>query len=76
MEVVSADKEHHAIHLRQLQLRKREHELVIYLEKCVFSPSSFTDQDPFSFFSGFQDAKKNKFFFIIYRFLPEVHLHQ
>jgi hypothetical protein len=43
MEVASADKEHHAIHLMQLFLRIREHELVINLEKCVFGPSSVPD---------------------------------
>jgi hypothetical protein len=40
MEVASRDAEEHAIHLRQLFTRLREHGLVINVEKCVFGASS------------------------------------
>jgi hypothetical protein len=38
MDVASRNAEEHAIHLRQLFTRLREHRLVINVEKCVFRP--------------------------------------
>jgi hypothetical protein len=40
MEVASRNAEEHAIHLRQLFTRLKEHGLVINVEKCVFGASS------------------------------------
>ncbi len=40
MDVASRDAEEHAVHLRQLFTRLREHGLVINVEKCVFGASS------------------------------------
>ncbi len=40
MDVASRNAEEHAIHLRQLFTRLREHGLVINVEKCVFGASS------------------------------------
>ncbi len=40
MDVASRNTEEHAIHLRQLFTRLREHSLVINVEMCVFGASS------------------------------------
>ncbi len=40
MDMASRNAEEHAIHLRQLFTRLKEHGLVINVEKCVFGASS------------------------------------